>query len=693
MDQWNSALLRNGFNGVEVSANDYDDLAHRSAMLVSRANSQGAVSTTRPVVFVQDAAVPSTLSKISDSLEGVFQINGFQSSVTHWSSLQPKENSIYVILDNVEKPLLLTQIPDRFSQVTRLFTQCRNIIWITFQDQSQVQKELKPTLVDGFIRTARTETDSSKFVTIQVYDNVMDHLSEFCRKTFKVIFKSTCCPDTDLATEVEYAYEQGVFLVPRLIPSEHLNSLASGEIKRPLIELGLLRQGNRHLKLHLEEPGILESLRFVDDGTSQRVLAPHDIEVQVEACSLGASDALMILGKENGSLAVYGECAGVVTRVGTELGARYKSGDRVIAWGGMMYSNIVRTNCSSIHHLPTNMSFTIGSALPAAFGAVYFALVEVARVQNGQKLFINMAASYVGQVALEIAKYLGLSIFATVKGDDERHYLLERFHLRHDHIFSCTSRSLEKSFFEITGGEGVDVFLNIPSGGPFLDKTAFVAKFGYLIDIGNEKDLWSDESNKKLRANGINYSSVDFRLLCEYQPERVSRVLSKAISLFGTGLLKPIEPTEVMPISSISSAVRRIENCITGDKIILEFKEDAMVPVETVAAASTTFSPNATYLVAGGLGGLGRAIACMMASKGAKNIVTLSRRSLNAQECEIRRDELRRLGAEAKFITCDITDRRQVERLSSDQLCGMPLVKGIVQSAAVVRVGIAKLSR
>ena len=455
----------------------------------------------------------------------------------------------------------------------------------------------------------------------------------------------------------------------------------------------LLRQENLPLKLHLETPNISDSVRFVHDKSFERVIAADEIEIQIEACSLGLNDALTILGKIRDSLPTSGGCGGTVTRIGAEFLTRYKVGDRVIAWGGMMYSNTVRIHGSSTHYLSDKVSFAMGSLIPASFGAAYYALVEVARVEKGQAILIHNAADYVGQAALGISKHLGLEIFATVKNDSERQVLASTFHLQHDHIIHCTFRKLKRCILKLTHGRSVNVLLNVPSGGLLSDRRACVAMSGYIIDVGLEKDQCNKAMTKELRTKQVTYTSVDFGLMCRYQPEKSSKILDRVMSMFDAGVLTPIKLQHVMPMSSICQALRLLQSGAITEPVILESWDDTIVPVQAPKTALLKLRSNATYLIAGGLGGLGRAVARMMATRGAKHIVTLSRSIPNLQDCDKFRDELRSLGAEVQLITCDITDKRQVQALYPNQLHGLLPVKGIVQAAMVLQVSTGELPR
>lgn len=80
--------------------------------------------------------------------------------------------------------------------------------------------------------------------------------------------------------------------------------------------------------------------------------------------------------------------------------------------------------------------------------------------------------------------------------------------------------------------------------------------------------------------------------------------------------------------------------------------------------------PNATFVIACGLGGVGRAAAQWMASRGAKNLVLLSRFGPRSDVSKELCKELQLQGVRVETPACDVTDLSRMgeifERLSMD---------------------------
>jgi acyl transferase domain-containing protein len=103
----------------------------------------------------------------------------------------------------------------------------------------------------------------------------------------------------------------------------------------------------------------------------------------------------------------------------------------------------------------------------------------------------------------------------------------------------------------------------------------------------------------------------------------------------------------------------------------------------TSSATPVRFSPNATYLVTGGLGQLGLKLAAWLVEHGARHLALLGRRP----PTESAREDIERLqsfDARVRTFSADIADERQVEAALYSIESEMPPLRGICHLAAVV---------
>lgn len=157
------------------------------------------------------------------------------------------------------------------------------------------------------------------------------------------------------------------------------------------------------------------------------------------------------------------EGAGVVLRTGSKV-TGIKPGDRVSAHILGSHANVARTPEILCAQMPDDMSFETGAALPVVFTTAYHALVNLARLRKGQSVLIHAAAGGVGQAAIQIARHLGLEIYATVGSAEKRKFITKTYNIPEERIFSSRNASFVTGLKRLTGGRGVNCVLNSLSG-------------------------------------------------------------------------------------------------------------------------------------------------------------------------------------------------------------------------------------
>lgn len=105
---------------------------------------------------------------------------------------------------------------------------------------------------------------------------------------------------------------------------------------------------------------------------------------------------------------------------------------------------------------------------------------------------------------------------------------------------------------------------------------------------------------------------------------RVARLLELLLEHYLKGDLKPITPITTFDAENIEEAFKYMQKGSHIGKVVIKFPQEDTLPLAPTIPLPE-FHSDATYVVVGGLGGLGKAIAGWMASHGAKNLMFLSR--------------------------------------------------------------------
>lgn len=101
---------------------------------------------------------------------------------------------------------------------------------------------------------------------------------------------------------------------------------------------------------------------------------------------------------------------------------------------------------------------------------------------------------------------------------------------------------------------------------------------------------------------------------------------------------------------------------------------------------NSVFRDDVSYLLVGGLGGLGKAIAQWMVWNGAKNIVFLSRSGLKSQSSQEFVQDLEKDGATVMNHTGNVCDEKQVTEIVEECAVRKRPIRGIIQCAMVLKV-------
>lgn len=135
----------------------------------------------------------------------------------------------------------------------------------------------------------------------------------------------------------------------------------------------------------------------------------------------------------------------------------------------------------------------------------------------------------------------------------------------------------------------------------------------------------------------------------------------------------------------IARAFRHLEDGDHMGKIVVTFPPPNLsTPIESLPQRrSIEFDPTATYLLVGGVGGLGRSIAIWMVERGARSLIFLSRSAG-------RSDVSKALFREIESMGCSVTAvAGRVDQIGDVQEAirqAKSPIKGMIQLAMVLRV-------
>jgi phthiocerol/phenolphthiocerol synthesis type-I polyketide synthase C len=450
---------------------------------------------------------------------------------------------------------------------------------------------------------------------------------------------------------------------------------------------------NSACRLGFEFPGQLRNLRWESYDAPEP--ADDQIEVRIQATGLNFRDVMYALGMlsdeaiENGfagpTLGL--EFSGVVTRVGLAVSG-YQAGDNVVGFGPASFGDRVLTRASAISHIPAGFSFEAAATIPSTFFTVYYALRQLAHLEEGERILIHGAAGGVGLAAIQYAQSVGAEIYATAGSEEKRDFLCM---MGVTHVYDSRSLSYGDEILADTGGVGVDVVLNSLAGEAINRNLQVLRPFGRFLELGKRDFYENTRIGLRPFRNNISYFGIDAdQLMCE-RPDLTRRLFGEMMQLFAEGVLHPL-PYSVFDANDVVNAFRYMQQARQIGKIVVTYRNGIHQVRSTRPAAAPALSlpADATYLVTGGLGGFGLRTAQWLAEKGARNLVLISRSGPASDSAREAVTALVASGVQVVAAACDVTDRQALGKLLTGIARDMPPLRGIVHAAVVIDDGLAR---
>jgi len=577
---WDRVLKKNGFDGIETEVHDCDsEEFYSSSVIMSTAISSTAPAYDSEVIIVTGSNTPAPpaawldklKTSISDITKGAVMIEPLDSTNC--------AGKVCIFLGDVDQPILKNPSPTQFEAIKAMCTQSKGLIWVT-RGGAIDYENLDASLIQGMLRTVRTEYAGKRMVTLDL-DPKQALWAEKSVNTLKNVFKKIFDYSSDNAVmDFEFADRAGVLQVPRYHRDVGRNNLVFPDPAKPIItKMESFHQDGRPLRLVIGTPGLLDTIAFTDDINAADELPQESLEIEPKAFGCNFRDVLVAMGM-NGTGYMGFECSGIIKRVGISAASQgFKAGDRVMALMRGHYSSLVRVDWASATHIPDNMSFEVAATLPHSYTAAYTCLYDIARIEKGEKILIHAATGGLGQAAIVLAKHAGAEIFATAGTREKRDFLVQKYGIQPDRVFSSRDNSFASGVHNMTGGKGVDVVLNTLSGSLLQESFNCVAQFGRFIELG-KRDL---ELNSALEmgafTRNVSFSSFDLLQLEEHRGLVINRVMQDIISLFTQGVLTPADPMIVYSLSEIERVFRTMQAGKHMGKIVITVKPDDLVPV------------------------------------------------------------------------------------------------------------------
>ncbi|ELU07161.1 hypothetical protein CAPTEDRAFT_216526 [Capitella teleta] len=434
--------------------------------------------------------------------------------------------------------------------------------------------------------------------------------------------------------------------------------------------------------------GDLSSLKWVEsflkyfDAKSQ----PEKELCQVAYTGLNLRDLKLVTGKlPPNAIPGAQDCI-----LGMEFSGYNTKGESVM---GLLPSKglatVVDAACKFLWPVPDSWTLEEAVTVPVVYATAYYALVVRGRIRRGERVLIHSESGGIGQAAIAIALDYGCEVFTTVDSQNMKQSLKQQFPSLQDRHFSSSSDcSFRKDIIKATGGKGVDVVLNSHSEEKFQSSMRILAQHGRFLEIGKfdlSKNTYLDMA--ALQRN-ITFHGISLDALFEDDNGECSTVYQLLKEGIKSRTVLPLKAT-TFEKEDVEGAFRFMAQGKDIGKVVVKIQGEQKQPVRIPSITRSLCQPEKTYVLIGGLGGVGLEVANWLVGRGARNLVLTSRCGIRSGYQSRSVTEWRNQGVNVTVCTSNVLERHGAEDVIKRAQSLGP-VGGIFNMAMVLKDGLMK---
>lgn len=170
--------------------------------------------------------------------------------------------------------------------------------------------------------------------------------------------------------------------------------------------------------------------------------------------------------------------------------AGFKVGDRVcalVAGGG--YAEYCVAPVAQCLPVPRGLTDVEAASLPETFFTVWSNVFDRGRLQKGETLLVQGGTSGIGVTAIQLGKAAGATVIVTAGSDEKCAAALD---LGADHAINYKATDFAEEAKKLTGGQGVDVILDMVAGDYVKREVECLAEDGRLVIIAVQGGIKSE---------------------------------------------------------------------------------------------------------------------------------------------------------------------------------------------------------
>jgi NADPH2:quinone reductase len=232
------------------------------------------------------------------------------------------------------------------------------------------------------------------------------------------------------------------------------------------------------------------------------------------------------------------------------------------------YAEYAVTDAGRVHRIPANnMTYEQAACLPVALQTMHNAVVTAGRLKRGETLLIQGASAGVGLMGMQIGKLMGAALVMGTSTKGGRRARLNEFGC--DLAIDSSDPEWPEEVKKATGGKGVDLIVDLVSGGVANQNLEAASILGRIVNVGRLGGM-AGEFNFDLHAlKRIDYIGVTFRTRTPEEVREIVRLMRADLwpAVEAGKLALPIDKT--FPLADVTEALAMMRANRHFGKIVL----------------------------------------------------------------------------------------------------------------------------
>ncbi|KAK7702827.1 Type I Iterative PKS [Diaporthe eres] len=686
---WDRVLRDTGFAGTDMVAHVDSDVVGVPLGLITSTRIDKAASCaettneTSQRVIIWGDFTDNVTADFAQSLAGqLSQHHNYDCVVQKIESCDKEtlnRQDWSIVIDDPTRSILGDMTGPKFEHIHNLLSQTGGLLWVMPRGHTP-----ESAIAQGLLRPLRQEDPSRSFLLFQDVPLDENGMTKIGQLLPELDNSNTAAQRRDQEFALNEATNDIEVPRVRMIEDAKTPFLCDAGVpprsERELWEAA----GDDALEMTIDAAGSPDSMFFRRSDVLRTPPGPDEVIVRVDAAGVNFRDLLQVLGTIPWKGLGF-EGAGVVSHVGSGV-ANVAVGDHVFFMSAAgAFATHVRIPSLWVCKIPDGtFSSSEAASIPLAYCTAIMALRRNSNIQKGESVLIHSASGAVGQACIAVAQAAGAEVFVTNHSPEKREFMHKTLGVPETHILSSQTSDFRDRILALTGGRGVDVVVNSLSGPLLQESWSLIAEFGRFVELGRKDFLENSHLAMKPFDRNVTFSGIDLQKYFTQRPEAVAECFAQLIDGWGS-VVRPIRPVNEVPVSKIATALRKLQSGVNVGKQVVTIGQHDRVMAERVSPlggpSARLLKTDATYLITGGTGGIGRSLARWMFAQGAGNVVLLGRSGSSRPEVAQLVEEFGgKSGRTLRAISCDVGSRDDLQA-ALDSILDLPPVRGIVHGA------------